>query len=107
MQGSASTNCFVRPHLGSGRKIHANQKIHGSLLLAGKLKSEYTPKARLPDDNLSFWDTARKEGLRHWLELDLNDAVRAHVGKFITDHHDSTVWENLRQIATWGGKLAL
>ena len=75
-------------------------------MLAGKLKSEYTPKARPLDDDPSFWDRAHKEGLRHWLALDLDDAVRAHVKKFIKEH-DSTVWENLRQIATWGGKLVL
>ena len=106
LRGKTSTNCFVRPHLGSSRKIHDKQKIHGSLLLAGKLKSEYTPRARPLDDDLSFWDTARNEGLGHWLELDLDDAVRAHVERFIKED-DSTVWENLRQIATWGGKLAL
>ena len=105
LRGKTSINCFVRLHLGSSRKIHDNQKIHGSLLLAGKLKSEYTPKARPLDDDLSFWDTAREKGLGHWLELDLDDAVRAHVERFIKDH-DSTVWENLRQIATWAGKLA-
>ena len=68
--------------------------------------SKYTPKARPLDDDLSFWDAACNEGLGHWLELDLDDAVRAHLEKFITED-DSTVWENLRQIATWGGKLAL
>ena len=95
---------FFRPHLGSSRKIHANQKIHGSLLLADKLKSDYTPKARPLDDDLLFWDTARREGLGDWLELDLYDLVRAHVEKFITKD-DSTVWQILRQTATWG-KLA-
>ncbi|EDR04471.1 uncharacterized protein LACBIDRAFT_391675 [Laccaria bicolor S238N-H82] len=93
-----------KPHLGSRRKIHPNQKIHGSLLLAGKLKSGYTPKARPLDDDASFWDTAREKGLGNWLELDLFDAVRAHVEKFITED-DSSVWENLRHIGTWG-KLA-
>ena len=92
---------FFRPHLGSSRKIHANQKIHGSLLLAGKLKSEYTPKARPLDDNPLFWETARREGLGDWLELDLYDLVRTHVEKFITED-DSTVWQILRQAATWG-----
>ena len=75
-------------------------------MLAGKLKRGYTPQARPLDDDLSFWDTAREEGLGHWLELDLDDAVRAHVEEFVTEH-DSFVWENLRQIAAWGGKLAL
>ena len=75
-------------------------------MLAGESKSEYTPKASPLGDDPSFWVTVRKEGLGNWLELDLNDAVRAHVEKFITEH-DSTVWENLRQIATWGGKFAL
>ena len=101
--GNTSTNCFVRPHLGSSRIIHANQKIHGSLLLAGKLKSEYTPKARPLDDDPSFWETARREGLGNWLELDLYDAVRTKVEEFITGHDSTT----LRPIGIWGGKLAL
>ena len=92
---------FFRPHLGSSRKIHANQKIHSSLLLAGKLKSEYTPQARPLDDNPLFWETARREWLGDWLELDLYDLVGAHVEKFITEN-DSTVWQILRQAATWG-----
>ena len=99
-----STNCFVRPHLGSGRKLHPSQKIHSSLLLAGKVMSEYTPKACPLDDNPSFWETAHRKGLGDWLELDLYDVVQAHVEKFITKN-DSTVWQILRQTATWG-KLA-
>ena len=99
-----SANCFVRPHLGSGRKIHANQKIHGSLLLAGNLTREYTPRARPLYDDASFWERARQEGLGDWLELDLYDAVRAHVENFITEDNN-TVWRILRQTATWG-KLA-
>ena len=61
----------------------------------------YTPKARPLDDDPSFWETAREEGLGDWLELDLYDLVRTHVEKFITEH-DSTVWQTLRQTATWG-----
>ena len=64
----------------------------------------YTPKARPLDDKPLFWETARQEGLGEWLELDLYDLVRAHVEKFITED-DSTVWQILRQAATWG-KLA-
>ena len=104
MRGNTSSNCFVRPHLGSERKLHPSQKIHGSLLLAGKLMSEYTPKARPLDDDPSFWETARRKGLGDWLELDLYDVVRAHVEKFITEH-DSAVWQILRQTVT-SGKLA-
>ena len=103
--GNTSTNCFFRPHCGTGRKIHANQKIHVSLLLAGSLMTGYTPKAWPLDDNPSFWETARWDGLGDWLELDLYDVVHAHVGNFIIDH-DSTVWQILRQTVTWG-KLAL
>ena len=66
--------------------------------------SVYTPKACPLDDNPSFWETARAEGLGDWLELDLYDVVRAHVEKFITED-DSTVWQILGQTATWG-KLA-
>ena len=64
----------------------------------------YTPKARSLDDDLSFWETARREGLGDWLESELYDIVRAHVEKFITDH-DCTVWQILRQTVT-SGKLA-
>ena len=99
-----TTNCFFRPHLGSSRKIHANQKIHGSLMLAGNLKTGYTPKARPLDDNPSFWEKAREEGLGDWLELDLYDAVRAHVENFITKN-DSTEWQILCRDVIWG-KLA-
>ena len=66
----------------------------------------YTPKARPLGGDSSFWETARREGLGDWLELHSDDAVRAHVERFIKDH-DSTVWDNLRQIANWRGKLAL
>ena len=102
--GNPSTNCFFRPHLGSSRKIHPNQKIHGSLLLAGKLKSEYTPKAHPLGGDSSFWERARTEGLGNWLESDLYDVVRSHVENFITKD-DTTVWQILRQTSTWG-KLA-
>ena len=57
-----------------------------------------------PCDDPSFWETARVEGLGDWLELDLDDFVRTHVENFITKH-DNTVWQILRQTATWG-KLA-
>ena len=63
--------------------------------------SEYTPKARPLDDDLSFWETARLKGLGDWLESELYDVVRAHVEKFITDH-DRTVWQILRQTVTAG-----
>ena len=66
--------------------------------------SEYTPKACPLDDNPSFWVTAHREGFGDWLEVDLYDVVRTHVEKFITEG-DSTVWQILRQTATWG-KLA-
>ena len=102
--GNTSTNCFFGPHRRTGRKIHANQKIHVSVLLAGSLTTGYTPKARPLDDHPSFWETARWDGLGDWLELDLYDVVRAHVEKFITNH-DSTVWQILHQTVTWG-KLA-
>ena len=101
LPGNASTNYFVRPHLGSGRKIHANQKIHSSLLVAGKLMSGYTPKALPLDDDPSFWEAARLEVLGDRLEWDLFDVVRSHVENFIT-RHDITVWHVLQQTATWG-----
>ena len=73
-------------------------------MLAGKLKSEYTPKAcPLGGDSL-FWERARTEGLGNWLELDLYDVVHTHVENFVTKN-DSTVWQILRHTATWG-KLA-
>ncbi|EDR04371.1 uncharacterized protein LACBIDRAFT_304576 [Laccaria bicolor S238N-H82] len=90
-----------KPHLGSSRKIHANQKIHGSLLLAGNLTPGYTPQARPLDDDLLFWERVREEGLGNWLELDLFDAVRAHVEKFIKQH-DSTVWLIFAPNCNWG-----
>jgi hypothetical protein len=71
-------------------------------MLAGKLKTEYTPKARPLDDDPSFWETAREKGLgKSWLESDLYDVVRTHVENFIIKH-DSTVWQILRQTVTWG-----
>ena len=66
--------------------------------------SEYTPKARPLNDDLSFWETARQKGLGDWLESELYDVVGAHVERFITEH-DSTVWQILRQTVT-SGKLA-
>ena len=102
--GNTSTDCFFRPHRGSGQKIHANQKIHISLLLACNLMMGYTPRAWPLDDNPSFWETACWDGLSNWLELDLYDVVHTHVEKFITNH-DSTVWQILHQTVTWG-KLA-
>ena len=73
-------------------------------MLAGKLMSEYTPKARPLGDNSLFWETARRKGLGDWLELDLYDLVRTHVEKFIIEH-DNAVWQALGETATWG-KLA-
>jgi len=51
---------FVRPHLGSGRKIHRGQKIHSSLLRAdGSTSENYIPNARPFDDDPSFWEKLR------------------------------------------------
>ena len=73
-------------------------------MLAGKLKRDYTPKARPLVGDSSFWERARTEGLGDWLESDLYDVLHTHVENFITKD-DTTVWQILRQTATWG-KLA-
>jgi len=94
-----SADWFVRPHLGSSRKIHVGQKIHGSLTLTDK--SRYTPKARPPQNDPPFWDMVRKEGLGEWRAVDLYEYTQTLVEKFVNDG-DSTVWKFLRQTATSG-----
>jgi len=94
-----SADWFVRPHLGSSRKIHVGQKIHGSLTLTDKTR--YTPKARPPKNDPPFWDIVRKEGLGEWQAVDLYEYTQTLVEKFVNDG-DSTVWQILRQTATSG-----
>ncbi|KDR76655.1 hypothetical protein GALMADRAFT_139557 [Galerina marginata CBS 339.88] len=96
--GKKSTH---KPHLGSARKIHAGQKIHGSLTLSGKLGTEYTPKARPLDDDPAFWKRAQKEGLGEWQAVDLYMFTETLVKKF-AEKNDTTVWQTLRQTAKSG-----
>jgi hypothetical protein len=73
-----------RPHLGSTRKIHPGQKIHSSLLLSKKV---YSPKARTPEGDTTFWDRLRKEEgfKRKWVEFDLYEHAANVMDDFIVD----------------------
>ena len=86
---------FVRPHLGSGRKIHEHQKIHSSLLRAdGSNAEDYIPKARPFSDNISFWKALRdkeQEPTDEWLERDLYEHSQFAVEKLVTDGDDTTL----------------
>ena len=81
--GIIFVNPFVRPHLGSSRKIHQGQKIHISLVpAAGSTTENYFPKARPFDDNPSFWQMLSGEekelnvNISKWLEVDLSPETR-------------------------------
>jgi len=100
----------LRPHLGSGRKIHEGQRVHSSLVLARR--TEYIPKARPLDDDESFWRHLLDEGatglqFRHdWLEHDLADLTWDSIGRFISDATgDGSILDGLR-LYTATGKSA-
>jgi len=85
-----------RPHLGSIRKIHPGQKIHSSLLLSNKV---YTPKARAPESDITFWDRLRdEEDFRFkWVEFDLYEHAANVMEDFIVDPDKTS--HTLRSIA--------
>ena len=70
-------------------------------MLDNKFGTEYTPKARPPGDDKSFWEKLRSEEvLRVWLELDLYGYTAIVVKSFIDEDCDNgTALRNLRQIA--------
>ena len=79
---------FVRPHLGSGSKIHQSQKIHMSLVwAAGSVAEEYTLKACPFGDDPLFWEKLCGQEEEHmvniseWLELDLYEHSKLAVKK--------------------------
>ncbi|KDR70478.1 hypothetical protein GALMADRAFT_76068 [Galerina marginata CBS 339.88] len=90
-QGKQTTH---KPHLGSSRKIHAGQKIHGSLMLSNKMGKDYTPKARPLGDDPSFWAKAHAEGLGDWLAADLYEFAQTLVEKFLNEM-DNTALQTL------------
>jgi len=92
---------LIRPHLGSSRKIHPGQKIHGSLILSDKTRGEYIPKARPLDGDPTFWEKARTKGLGDWLERDLYEQTHALLQRLITES-PGTVLQTLRQTAMSG-----
>jgi hypothetical protein len=63
--------------------------------------TKYTPKARPLDDDVDFWENARKNGLGDWLELDLYDYTRTLVERLIGEH-PGTALQTLRQTAMSG-----
>jgi hypothetical protein len=93
------TNQWIRPHLGSSRKIHSSQKIHSSLTLSNN--KNYTPKARPLNDDPNFWEDVRKTGLGPWLERDLYEYTHALVERLIGERPGTAV-HTLRQTAMWG-----
>ena len=97
--GSYVTNYLIRPHLGSSRKIHSGQKIHGSLTLSNN--TNYTPKARPLDDNPNFWENARKNGLGDWLERDLYEYTYTLVEKLVGGR-PGTALQTLRETVISG-----
>ena len=98
---STVTNWFIRPHLGSSRKIHSGQKIHSSLILSDKKRGEYTPKARPPDEDPNFWARGLAMGLGDWLEPDLYEHTHALLERLITES-PGTVLQTLHQTAMSG-----
>ena len=101
---------FVRPHLGSGRKIHKGQKIHMSLVwAAGSKGEEYTPRARPFGNDPLFWEKLRGQeeermaNISEWLELDLYEHSKLAVEK-VTEG-DNTALKSLRHTFI-SGKLS-
>ncbi|KAF9553184.1 WD40 repeat-like protein [Agrocybe pediades] len=121
---SAGGSETYRPHHGAGRVIQPGQKIHASLTLAKKLgKSEpdgYTPKARLSGKLLSeisrrkvvdkdgeFWEKLGDEGLRHLLEVDLEQHVEGLLHMYVSKQ-ETQVLNALKKIPTWNdGRQAI
>jgi hypothetical protein len=98
------TNWLIRPHLGSSRKIHRGQKIHGSLVLSDN--KNYTPKACPLYDGPSFWKDARTKGLGDRLELDLYEYAQTLVKNVISEPSGAAL-QNLQQTAIWGTPLSI
>jgi len=90
------TYAVIRPHLGSSRKIHPGQKIHGSFFLGDM---PYTPKARPLEADIGFWETLRSEKFESdWVELELLDKTRVIGERFCAGDPDAIY--SLQKIAT-------
>ena len=93
---------YIRPHLGSSRKIHPGQKIHSSLLLDDGASTDYTPMARPVDDDFLFWSKLQADKFKSdWLEIDLYQATETVLRDYIDGHHDMS-FRILQKIATSG-----
>jgi len=82
--------------MGSSRKIHPGQQIHGSFFLGDK---PYTPKARPLTGGDAFWETLRSKKLHSdWVELELGEKTRLVVDRLCAGDRDAK--ESLDKIAT-------
>lgn len=86
-------NLFVRPHRGSGRKIHEGQMIHMSVRSTVK---DYIPKARPFGDDPSFWEMLRSKDkdsamANVWLELDMYERSKVAVKKLVSEGSDTAL----------------
>ena len=116
LQSYLLIEAFVRPHLGSGRKIHPGQKIHSALVRArGPSAENHIPKASVFDDNHdnnSFWANLRGWGreptanIPEWLEVDLYEYSKLAVDKLVSEGDDTAL--NLKSLhhASISGKLS-
>ena len=111
LQSHLLIKALVRPHLGSGRKIHQGQKIHSSLVRAGGSTAEnYIPKARPLGDEIFFWQMLRNKkkeptaDVSEWLELDLYEYSKLAVEKLVTEC-DNTALKSLHHTSI-SGKLS-
>ena len=87
---------MIRPHLGSSRKFHPGQKIHGSFFLGD---IPYTPKARPLGDDIGFWETLRSKRFSSDLvELELYEKTGLVVESFNDKRADAV--DSLQKIAT-------
>lgn len=92
---------YIRPHLGSSRKIHPGQKIHSSLLLDDGASTDYTPMARPVDDDFLFWSKVRADKFKsEWLEIDLYHTIEIVLKDHIAGYGMSL--RILEKIATSG-----
>lgn len=91
--------------MGAPRKIHAGQKIHGSLILTNKGRNEYTPKARPLEDDPNFWTNSCTKGLGDWKAVDLFEGTQDLMNRFVAQQ-DESVWELLRRTAMTGKQFS-
>lgn len=95
----------MRPHVGSGRRIHDGQKIHQSFMVYHG--DTYVPKARPTMGDVNFWKKCREDhGTRSiWLESDFKKYAGELVNRYQERPRDQNLIRTLHDIAITGRNM--